>query len=359
MAGEVELGMTQSSDRSKPRVAVIGVGSMGRNHARVFSDMEDVDLVAVSDSDPETLETIAARYHSKPYADYKKLLANESLDIVTVAVPTRLHLQVAEDVINRGVSLLIEKPLSSTVEDGRRILEMANANGVTLGVGHVERFNPVVSMLKSNLDEGNLGRVFQITIRRFGPFPQRTMDVGIFLDLATHDIDIMYYLTGAEVQRVSAESAQLLPTKHEDLGVGLIRFTNGVIGVLIENWLSPTKVRDIVVNGERGMFVADFLSQDLFFYENDYTSSGWESLQVFRGVSEGNMTRYQLNREEPLKLELEAFVRSVLNEEPFLVSGEDGLRAMQVAQQMADCSVENRESTLDTSLPNGTDNALR
>jgi UDP-N-acetylglucosamine 3-dehydrogenase len=335
--------MTQDRSGTKPRVGVIGVGSMGRNHARVFSDMEGVDLVAVSDTDLETLKMIATRYHAKPYSDYKKLLADESLDAVTVAVPTRLHRQIAEEVINQGVSLLLEKPLASTVEEGQEILELAKSKGVTLGVGHVERFNPVVAMLKSNLDAGNLGNIFQITIRRFGPFPQRIMDVGIYLDLATHDIDIMYYLTGSDVQRVSAESAQLLPTKHEDLGVGLLRFSNGVIGVLIENWLSPTKVRDIVVNGERGMFVADFLSQDLFYYENDYTSSGWESLQVFRGVSEGNMTRYKLDRDEPLKLELESFVHAVMNHEPFLVSGEDGLKAMKIAQQMADCTTKNNE----------------
>lgn len=335
--------MTPQSNSQKPRVGVIGVGSMGRNHARVLSDMEDVNLVAVSDADPETLETVATRYHAKPYSDYKKLLSEETLDAVTVAVPTRLHRQVAGEVISQGVSLLLEKPLASTVAEGQEILRLAKARGVTLGVGHVERFNPVIAMLKTNLEEGKLGNIFQITIRRFGPFPQRIMDVGIYLDLATHDIDIMYYLTGSDVLRVSAESAQLLPTKHEDLGVGLLRFSNGVIGVLIENWLSPTKVRDIVVNGERGMFVADFLSQDLFFYENDYTSSEWESLQVFKGVSEGNMTRYQLNRDEPLKLELEAFVHAVMNNKPFLVSGEDGLRAMQVAKQMADCTTKNNE----------------
>jgi len=351
--------MTRKTDSAKPRVGVIGVGSMGRNHARVFSDMEGVDLVAVSDANPETVETIATRYLAKPYTDYKKLLSDESLDAVTVAVPTRLHREVAGEVIGHGVSLLLEKPLASTAEEGQEILDLANAKGVTLGVGHIERFNPVVSMLKSKLDKGDLGKIFQITIRRFGPFPQRLMDVGIYLDLATHDIDIMYYLTGAEVVRVSAESAQLLPTEHEDLGVGLLRFSNGVIGVLIENWLSPTKVRDIVVNGERGMFVADFLSQDLFFYENDYTSSGWESLQVFRGVSEGNMTRFQLNREEPLKVELEAFVNSITNKEPFLVSGEDGLRAMKVAKQMADRSVDNGMSVLETNPQDEANNALR
>jgi len=331
--------------RSRPRVAVIGVGSMGRNHARVYSEMDSVILAAVADSDEGVLRTVAARCHARPYTDYREMLARESLDIVSVAVPTRLHRQVTEDVISCGVNLLIEKPLASSIAEGEQIVHLANQKGVRLGVGHVERFNPVVAALKRRLEDAELGRVFQITIRRIGPFPERVKDVGVFLDLATHDIDVMYYLTGAEVQRVSAESAQVLHVQHEDLAVALLRFTNGVIGVLVENWLSPVKVRDVIVNGERGMFLADFITQDLYFYENNYTASGWESLQVFRGMAEGNMIRYRLTRAEPLRLELEAFVQAVVNREPFPVSGEDGLRAIRLAQRLADCAIENSQGT--------------
>ncbi len=333
--------MAQLLVSKRLRAAVVGVGSMGRNHARVYSELDGIDLVALADSDDSALHTIANRYHACPYVDYREMLAGEPLDLVSVAVPTGMHAQVAAAAIRRGVNVLVEKPLASTLAEGQELIALAQERGVLLGVGHVERFNPVVTALKQHLDDGELGRVFQITIRRVGPFPARVKDVGVFLDLATHDIDVMFYLTGARVQRVSAEAAQVLHAQHEDLAVGLLRFTNGVIGVLIENWLSPAKVRDVIVNGERGMFVADFLTQDLYFYENNYTASGWEPLQVFRGMAEGRMIRYPLARSEPLRLELDAFARAVANGEPFLVRGEDGLLAMQLAQDLAETAARN------------------
>jgi len=333
--------MEQSKSQSRLKVAVIGIGSMGRNHARVYAEMDSVKLVALADPQEKPLYTLAGRYQARAYVDYREMLAKEALDIVSVAVPTNLHREVAEEVIRRGVHLLVEKPLTLTVEEGQQVIELAGRRGIKLGVGHIERFNPVVAALKQRLEEGLLGRVLQITIRRVGPYPERIRDVGVFLDLATHDIDIMSYLTGAEVTRVSAESARVFHARHEDIAVGVLRFANGIIGVLIENWLSPTKVRDAVINGERGMLVADFLTQDLYFYENDYTPSNWGGLQVFRGMVEGNMVRYKLNRDEPLRLELEAFVRAVRDDAPFLVSGEDGLRAIRLAEQLAACAANN------------------
>ena len=328
--------MSTRSGFSILRVAVIGVGSMGRNHARVYSEMDGVQLVSIADSDQKTLNTITNRHNIRPYTDYHEMLENESPDVVSIAVPTKLHLQVAEDVIESGADLLIEKPLALTESEGERIVQLAKKKGALLGVGHVERFNPVVAEMKRRLERGELGQVLQITIRRLGPFPERIKDMGVLLDLATHDIDIMYYLTGSEVERTSSEIARVLHTEHEDLAVGLVRFASGAIGILIENWLSPTKVRDVMVNGERGMYLADFLTQDFYFYENNYTAVGWESLQIFRGMAEGNMVRYKIERAEPLRLELEAFVRAVVNGEPFLVSGEDGLRAMKLAKQLRD-----------------------
>jgi predicted dehydrogenase len=294
--------------------------------------MDAVTLVAVADADVTSVSKVASKYKARAYRDYREMLARERLDMVSVAVPTFLHYQVAADVLGHGVATLVEKPLAFTVAQGEALVRLAEQKGVPLGVGHVERFNPVIREMKSRLEFGQLGRVFQISVRRVGPFPTRVGDVGIFFDLATHDIDLLHYLTGSEVQRSSAECAQMLHTSHEDLGVALLRFGNGIIGVLIENWLSPVKVREVTVNGERGMFVADLLTQDLYFYENDHGVGGWESLQMFRGVAEGKMVRYRLVRNEPLRLELEAFARTVYEGQPFLVSGIEGLRAMRVAE---------------------------
>lgn len=334
--------MDNSYDNKHIRAAVIGMGSMGRNHARIYHEMNNVRLTAVADIDENNLMSNANRFQTNAYLDYREMLANEHLDIVSVVVPTIMHRQVAEDVINYGLHLLIEKPLALTVEEGERIIELASNKGVILGVGHVERFNPVVETIKGRLDEGMLGKIFQIIIRRTGPFPERIKDTGVILDLAPHDVDLLYFLMPGQIKRIFVEAAQVLHEKYEDIAVSLLRFSDGVIGVLIHNWVSPSKTRDITINGEKGTLVADLLTQDLYFFENNYTASDWESLGVFRGVGEGNMNRFSLARSEPLRMELEAFVRSVIENKPFPVTGEDGLRAMRLANALVECARKNQ-----------------
>jgi UDP-N-acetylglucosamine 3-dehydrogenase len=220
-----------------------------------------------------------------------------------------------------------------------------------LGVGHIERFNPAIIALKDHLEDGELGRIFQISVQRISGFPPRVRDVGVVLDLATHDLDVMRHLTGSEVIRVSAEISEELDRPREDILCGTLRFDSGVIGLLNVNWLSPTKIRELTVTGEGGMFVVNYLTQDLYFYENSYIDGNWESLQVFRGVAEGRMIRFPLCRREPLMMELESFVHCVIDDEPFPVSGEDGLRALMLAQHLVQAGQEGRSLRLDLSTP--------
>lgn len=311
------------------KVAVIGVGSMGKNHARVYSELPDVDLVAVTDVSETVARSIAVRYDARAYTDYREMLAVEQPDAVSVVVPTVLHEEVASVVLTAGAHVLIEKPISATLEEGRRLIALARQVDRQLMVGHIVRFNPAIQALKQKLDAGELGRIFQITCRRTGPFPARIRDVGVVIDLAPHDVDIMRFLTGLEPERVYAETEQRIHTEHEDLLLGLLRFPDGVTGSLEINWLTPTKVREVVVLGERGMFRVDDLTQDLYFYENAEANGDlWVSLQSLKGVSEGRMVRYALNRYEPLKAELEAFLDSVRSRTPVPVRGEDGLAAL-------------------------------
>ena len=276
------------NERPPLRAAVIGVGAMGRNHCRVYHDLPDVELVAVADADPATAERVGRSFGVAVFTDPVALLETARPDLVSIAAPTMEHLPVALATIAHGVHLLVEKPLAFTVAEGRQIIAAAHAAGVTLAVGHVERYNPALTELKARLTAGALGRVFQMHAQRLGPFPARVRDVGVVVDLATHDVDIMRYLSGAEVTRVYAETARRIHTEHEDLLSGLLRFSDGTIGVLDINWLTPTKIRQLTVTGEQGMFQVNYLTQDLYFYENDYAVAAGTTSAALTGVSEGD-----------------------------------------------------------------------
>lgn len=314
------------------KVAVIGVGSMGRNHARVYSELPEAQLVAVVDADGKAASAVAEHLGTKTYTDYRQMLGKEHPEAVSVAVPTALHKEVAKAVMEAGADVLIEKPIAATLEEGRYLIELSHSLNRQLMVGHIVRFNPALQALKQKLDAGDLGRIFQIVCRRVGPFPDRIRDVGVVIDLAPHDIDIMRFLTDLNPLRVYAETAQRLHTEHEDLILGLLGFPDGITGHLEINWLTPTKIREVLVLGERGLFRVDDLTQDLYFFENaKATSNIWPALQTLKGVSEGSMIRFALRRYEPLKAELQAFLSAIKDHSLVPVSGEDGLEALRLA----------------------------
>jgi len=314
------------------KAAVIGVGSMGQNHARVYTELKSTCLVGVADAVPETGRRIGEKYGVPAYTDFRELLEREKPDVVSIAVPTQEHRAVAEVALEAGCHILVEKPIAGTVADGEALIAKAEALGRKLMVGHIVRFSPVIQALKQHLEAGELGRVFQVVCRRIGPFPPRIRDVGVVVDLAPHDLDVMRFIIGDEVTRLYAETERRIHTTHEDMVLGLLRFRNGAAGLLEINWLTPQKVRDVIVLGERGMFRADDLMQDLYFYENaEANGLDWNHLSLLKGVSEGRMVRYPIARYEPLKAELEGFVRAVLEDQPVPVSGQDGLTALRLA----------------------------
>jgi len=314
------------------KVAVIGVGTMGRHHARVYSELPEADLVAISDSDSIRADSTAEKFGIRAYTDHREMLEKEKPDAVSVVVPTALHEKVGMDALDAGVNVLIEKPIAATVEEGARLIEKARAMNKRLMVGHVVRFDPALQALKQKLDAGELGRIYQIFCRRAGPFPTRIQDVGVVIDLAPHDVDIMRFLAGTNPTRVFSETERRIHTNHEDLLWATLRFPDGVIGGLEINWLTPTKIREVLVLGERGMFRADALTQDLYFYENSLVNDvQWATLQTIKGVSEGSMIRYAIPRFEPLKAELQSFLKALQDEKPVPITGEDGLAALYIS----------------------------
>lgn len=305
---------------------------MGKNHARVYSELAEANLVAVSDANAATAEAIGKTFGAAAYSDYRELLEKEKPEAVSVAVPTAMHEQVVTDVLNSGANVLVEKPIAATIEEGQRLIALAKQKNLKLQVGHIVRFNPAIQELKKRLNAGELGRIYQVFCRRAGPFPARIRDVGVVIDLAPHDVDIIRFLTGLDPIRLFAETEQRIHTEHEDLLWGMLRLPDGITASVEINWLTPTKIREVLVLGERGLFRVDDLTQDLYFYENaQATGLAWDSLKNLRGVSEGGMVRFAFQRFEPLKAELQGFLKAVAENTPVPVSGEDGLAALKIA----------------------------
>jgi UDP-N-acetylglucosamine 3-dehydrogenase len=314
------------------KTAVIGVGSMGKNHARIYEELVESELVAVTDVDLEIAQSVAARTNTNAYRDYQEMLEREKPDAVSIATPTALHREIATRAMEAGAHVLIEKPIADTIQGAHAIINTAQKLNRKLMIGHIVRFNPAIRKLKEKLNEGALGRIYQIASRRVGPFPARIRDVGVVVDLAPHDIDLMRYLTDADPLRLYAEIERRIHTDHEDLLLGMLRFPGGITGSLEINWLTPTKIREIVALGERGMFRVDDLTQDLYFYENQQANGElWSALKTIKGVSEGSMIRYPLKRYEPLRAELEAFIECISEDKGSPVTGEDGLAALRLA----------------------------
>ncbi len=292
------------------RVGVIGVGAMGINHARVYSQLPDVKLIAVCDIDKMQAISIAQSYECKPYVDYNDL-SNENLDAVSIVAPTTFHSEIALAVIQRGISVLVEKPIADTVEKADEMISAAKNNEVKLMVGHIERFNPAVIKLKEMINQGILGDIISISAKRVGPYNPRIRDVGIILDLGTHDIDIIADLYGENAKQVYASAGSVLHN-HEDHAIIVLSFDRGS-GVIETNWLTPHKLRKLNVIGSEGIAEVDYIDMTLKISNKE------------------RVREAKIEKEEPLKLELQHFINCVrLNEEP-LVSGENGKHVLQVA----------------------------
>ena len=323
--------------------AVIGVGSMGYNHARVYSELDSVKLLGVADPDKARFKRVSGDFSCNGYGDYRELLKSEEVDAVSICVPTQYHKEVAIDCLDAGVNVLVEKPISDSVSAGKEIIEKAGKQDLKLMVGHIERFNPAVIKLKQEITAGRLGKAFKLHSRREGPFPNRIRDVGVVIDLAVHDIDLMRYFTESEVKRVYAEAERRIHTSHEDLLSGLLKFRNDSIGVLSVNWLTPEKIREMSVVGEKGMLVVKYLTQELWYFENgDLNGRDYTYSDILMGVSEGDITGIRVKKQEPLKNELSYFIESVENGEDPLPGGLDGLKAVEIAEAVIDSCTKNK-----------------
>lgn len=321
---------------SKLRAGVIGAGAMGRNHVRVLHGMEGVDLVAIADTrgDPGGIARGAA-----VVTTLDQFLTYD-LDMAVVAVPTALHLETGLALADAGVHTLVEKPLAADIADARRLVDAFERAGLVGCVGHVERYNPALQELRKRLEAGDLGDVVQLATRRQGPFSVRINDVGVIKDLATHDLDLTAWVTGAAFASIAARTAHRSGREHEDLLAATGLLDDGTVTNHLVNWLSPLKERVTVVMGERGCYIADTLSADLTRYNNAAVPTEWDVISRFRGVSEGDMIRYAIPKPEPLVVELTAFRDAITEGADNVVPMREGLAAVAVAEAASESATK-------------------
>ncbi|GEL95158.1 Gfo/Idh/MocA family protein [Cellulomonas composti] len=310
------------------RAGLIGLGMMGRHHARVLRSLPGVELAAVADAGGDPHGVAGGLTVGQ---DVQHLIA-AGLDYAVVAVPTVYHEPVALALAEAGVHAIIEKPLAQDTASAERVADAFASRGLVGAVGHIERYNPSLQHLRARLEHGELGDVYQVVTRRQGPFPARIADVGVVKDLATHDIDLTAWVTQSPFLSVAAQTALKSGREHEDLVAVVGKLADGTVTSHLVNWLSPLKERVTVVTGERGTFVADTLTADLTYYANGTVPTTWGSLAAFRGVSEGDMVRYAIPKPEPLRTEHEAFRDAVLGKDADIVTMSDGLATVRVAE---------------------------
>ncbi|MFJ1541445.1 Gfo/Idh/MocA family protein [Micromonospora chalcea] len=325
------------SEGRKLRAGLIGLGAMGRNHARVLSNLDGVELVGVVDPAGDVTGTLRA-----PVVPELSDLLALGVDYAVVACPTALHEPIGMELAANGVCALIEKPLAQSVDAATRLVEAFENAGLVAGVGHIERYNPALQSLRTRLEAGELGEVFQVVTRRQGPFPHRIADVGVVMDLATHDIDLTAWVTGQQYTSVSARTVSRSGRLHEDMVAVVGQLADGTMVNHLVNWLSPLKERSTVVTGDKGCFVADTLTADLTFYANAAIDTEWEALRAFRGVAEGDMVRYAIPKREPLLVEHERFRDAVEGKQSDIVTLRQGLRTVQVAAALLEAASDGR-----------------
>ncbi|MDR7301860.1 putative dehydrogenase [Haloactinomyces albus] len=312
------------------RVGLLGLGMMGRHHARVIREVDGLTLAAVADAtgDPHGVAD------GMPVLGSVAELIDAGIDMAVCAVPTGLHEEAGLALAEAGVHTLIEKPIAHSIEAGTRLVEAFTTNSVVGAVGHIERYNPALQSLRERMAAGELGEIYQIATRRQGPFPARIADVGVVKDLATHDIDLTAWLAKSEYTSVSAQVTTRSGRAHEDMVAATGRLADGTITNHLVNWLSPMKERVTVVTGEKGAFVADTLTADLTFHANGVVSTEWESVANFRGVAEGDMTRFAIQKREPLRVEHEKFRDAVLGVSHDVVTMQEGLHTLRTAEEL-------------------------
>jgi UDP-N-acetylglucosamine 3-dehydrogenase len=298
---------------SKLGVAVIGAGFWGRNQVRVLSELDRAELVCVYDIEPVAAQTAGEKFGVEFASALDAVLARKDVDAVTVCTPTITHSAIATKALEAGKHALVEKPMTNTIAEGRELLSLAKRVGRGIMPGHIERFNPAVNYLKSMVEGKQLGNVMLLLARRVGRWPERIGDVGVVRDSAIHDIDLARFIFNDEVASVYAHTGNIKHSR-EDYAEIMLQFKKGGTAFIDANWLTPRKTRTLVVTGSEATVKLDYITQELSIEDSE------------------KITQPVISRQEPLRNELTHFVSSILDDARFTVTGEDGLRAVEICE---------------------------
>jgi predicted dehydrogenase len=314
------------------RAGVLGLGVMGRHHSRVLNSLDGVDFLGVYDP----ADAVGSSIEGKPVVQNLETFLDMGFDYCVVAAPTVYHLDIGKALAERGIHALIEKPVASTTAAAIALRDLFTASGLIGGVGHIERYNPALQSARIRIEEGLIGEIYQIATRRQGPFPGRIADVGVIKDLASHDIDLTSWVSQQQYISVNARTAHQSGREHEDMLIAIGTLSKGTIASHTVNWLTPFKERTTVIIGEKGALVVDTLTADLTHFKNGVIGDSWSGVAAFRGVSEGDVTRFALVKKEPLIAEHEAFRDAVLTgDTTSIVTLDEGTNVVRIAEELA------------------------
>lgn len=328
------------------KVAIIGAGVMGTLHARIFSELPQVKLVAICDIDNKKGKHLANFHKTKYYFDYNTLLAKESLDGVTIAVPTSFHKEVALACIKAGVNVLIEKPLAQSSKDAILINQAAQKKKIILAVGHIERFNPAVTKLKKLIKKGVFGKIVSVVIKRVGLYPPRIKDVNVITDLAVHDLDIICSLLNKFPKSLFATGGTGINRDQIDYTDILLDF-DGTNCYLQANWITPIKIRTLSVTGTLGYGELDYITQELSLYKSNLATTFPQDFEKFvTKLGKAQKIPVKITREEPLKLELINFIESISKKKSPTVTGKQGLLAVKLSEAVLESLTKKKLITL-------------
>jgi UDP-N-acetylglucosamine 3-dehydrogenase len=310
------------------KIGVIGPGSMGRNHVRVCSELEKVNLVGISDINTTAVKNIANRFQTKSFSSYKDMMTE--VDAVIIATPTNTHYQIAMDFLNQGKHVLVEKPICDDVQKAEELVKKAKKEDLIFLVGHIERYNPVIRFIKESLQSKKLGDLISLASKRVSNYPMRVRDVGVIFDFGIHDIDVMRYLVG-EVYSVYARAGNYNKgIKYEDYANIMLNFESGICGIVEVNWLTPMKIRKLLLTCSKYFVEVDYIDQSVTMSSSSFREI--DEVNLFNVPIQYNTNNISLEKREPLRNEIVDFIESIEHHTDPLVTGEDGLQALKIAE---------------------------